>query len=142
MSQSKWRGHVRLARIAVCLGVVFGLLGTQQTVRSASVLISHWKLDEGTGTTTTDSAASSSGTLRNGATWTAGRSGTAVNMDGVNDYISLPSLEVTGSAITLAAWVKNSSFPNVWQRFIAKAIDATEQQSYWMLGQRDVNGAN
>lgn len=109
---------------------------SRQTVRSASVLVSHWKLDEGTGTTTADSAASRSGTLRNGASWTTGRSGSAVNMDGVDDHITLPPLEVTGSAITLAAWLKSSSFPNdIRQRFIAKANDSSEQQTYWMLGQ-------
>ena len=45
-------------------------------------------------------------------------------------------IDVTGSAITLSAWVKNSSFPTgVDQRFISKAVDSTEGRTYWMLGQ-------
>jgi len=133
---------VCLVRIAVCLGVVSWFVGTQQTVRTATVLVSQWRLDEGTGRTTSDSVASGSGRLRNGATWTTGRNSAAVSMDGVNDYISLPSLEVTGSALTVSAWVKNSSFPSgVAQRFISKAVDGTESQTYWMLGQIN-NGQN
>ena len=120
----------------MCLAIVFSVGGVQQTVSSESILVSYWELDEGTGTTTADSDASRTGTLQNGATWTTGRDGTAVNMDGVDDYISLPQIEVTGSAITLSAWVKNSSFPTgVNQRFISKAIDSTEGRTYWMLSQ-------
>jgi hypothetical protein len=141
VSQMERRSHVRLARIAVCLAVVFSVAGDQQ-VRSESELVSHWELDEGTGTTTTDSVASTTGTLQDGATWTTGRNGAAVNMDGVDGYLSLPQLDVTGSAITLSAWVKNSSFATeVEQQFISKAVDSTEDRTYWMLGQTN-NGQN
>ncbi len=141
MFQSTRRG-VRLAMVVVCLAVV-SLVVNQEGVQSASTLVSHWKLDEGSGTTTIDSEASRIGTLRNGVRWISGRSGAAVNMDGVDDYISLPSLEVTGGAFTIAAWLKNSSFPpGVSQRFIAKASDSTEQGTYWMLGQTNTSGQN
>lgn len=136
------RGHVRLARIAVCLGVVVGFVGVQSTLRSESVLVSQWNLDEGTGTTTIDSTGSRTGALQNGATWTTGQSGAAVNMDGADDYVSLSRLDVTGSAITLSTWVKNSSFASgIDQRFISKANDATEDRTFWMLGQTN-NGQN
>jgi hypothetical protein len=128
-------GQVRLAGVFLCLVTALSLTATRQTVQTESVLLSHWELDEGSGTTTVDSVDGGSGTLRNGATWVAGRSGSAVNLDGVDDYIELPGLEVTGRAITLAAWVKTSSFSNgVNQRFIAKAVDDTEQRAYWVLG--------
>jgi hypothetical protein len=133
VSQSAWRGNVRVARLSVCLLVV--LLAGRQMVQTESVLFSHWELDEGAGTATVDSVTGGSGTLRNGAAWTAGQHGSAVSMDGVDDYITLPRHDVAGSAITLAAWVKTSSFPTgVNQRFIAKAIDETDQRTYWMLG--------
>ena len=135
MSQSVRRGHGRLARLMICLVVASGFVAGRQSVHSASVLLSHWELDEGSGTTITDSVDGDSGTLHNGAAWVTGHSGSAVNMDGVDDYIALSALEVTGSAITLAAWIKTSSFPSgVNQRFIAKAAGGTEQQTYWMLG--------
>ena len=68
------------------------------------------KLDEGNGTRTADSAGNKSGTLENDVAWTAGVSRAAVNLDGVDDYIDLPRLDLTDSTITPSAWVINSSF--------------------------------
>jgi hypothetical protein len=136
-----WRGD-SLAKLAVCLGVIFVLTSVQQTVYSQSVLVSHWELEEGTGTTTTDSTQTRTATLENGATWTTGVIGSAVDMDGIDDYIALPRLDVTGTAITISAWLKNADFADgVSQRFISKALDSTsEERTYWMLGQTDTNG--
>jgi hypothetical protein len=123
-------------RLVICLAVASSLVAARQKVQSASVLVSHWELNEGGGTAITDSVDGSSGTLENGAAWIAGRSGFAVSMDGVDDYIALPAQDVTGSALTLAAWLKNSSFPTgVNQQFIAKASDGTTRRTYWTLGQ-------
>jgi hypothetical protein len=134
---------VCLAKTSVCFAVLFGLIIGEQPIRSESVLVSQWKLDEGTGMTTSDAVAGGTGTLQNGATWTTGKSSTAVNMDGADDYISLPRIDVTGSAITLSAWVKNSSFPTgVEQRFVSKAYDSSQDRTYWMLGQTTAGGQN
>ncbi len=136
------RRGFRLATAVVCLLVV-SLVINLEPLQSQSTLVSHWKLDEGSGTTTVDAAARRSGTLRNGASWTSGKGGRAVSMDGVNDYITLPALEVTGQVFTIAAWVRNTSFPaGVSQRFIAKASDSTESGTYWMLGQANTSGQN
>ena len=43
-----------LAKTSVCFAVLFGFVIGQRTIRSESVLASHWELDEGTGTTTKD----------------------------------------------------------------------------------------
>jgi len=137
------RGHVCLAKTSVCFAVLFGFVIGQRTIRSESVLASHWELDEGAGTTTNDAVAGGTGTLQDDAMWTTGKSGAAVNMDGAGDYISLPRIDVTGSAITLSAWVKNSSFATgVEQRFVSKAYDSSEERTYWMLGQANASGQN
>jgi hypothetical protein len=126
-----------MACLAVASFVVY-----LQPVQSATVLVSQWKLNEGSGGTTLDSAGRK-GTLRNGVRWISGRSGAAVNLDGVDDFVQLPALEVTGGALTILAWVRNSSFPaGVSQRFIAKASDSTEQGTYWMVGQTIANQQN
>ena len=135
MFQMMRRGHVCLAKIAVCLGVVVSLIGAQKALHSESVLVSQWDLDEGTGPTTTDSTGNETGTLQNGATWTTGHTGAAANLDGVDDYISVSNFAVGGPALSLTAWVKNSSLASgLDQRFISKADDATEDSTYWMLG--------
>ena len=70
--------------------------------------IAHWRLDENTGTTATDAAGGdNNGTLTNGPLWTAGRIGSALSFDGINDSVSVPdspALDLTG-ALTLSAWV-------------------------------------
>ncbi len=70
-------------------------------------LIGHWTLDDGVGATAVDSAASNDGTVNN-VTWTTGPLGGALELDGTNGYVSVPStptLQLT-SALTIAGWVK------------------------------------
>jgi len=58
------RGDVRLVKMAVCLGAVLGVVSARQTVRTESVLVAHWKFDEGNGTTAADSAGNKSEVLK------------------------------------------------------------------------------
>ena len=74
-------------------------------------LIGHWTLDDGVGATAVDLAASNDGTVNN-VTWTTGPLGGALELDGTNGYVSVPStptLQLT-SALTIAGWVKG----DVW----------------------------
>jgi hypothetical protein len=115
---------------------------TTQPPPAGPDLIAHWRLDEGTGSAASDAASGYTGTLLGGAAWTAGHSGMGVGLDGADDFIALPAIDVAGSALTIAAWVKSSSFsPSVDQRFIAKSTGTAEQSHYWMVGQTN-NGQN
>jgi len=72
-------------------------------------LVGYWNMDESSGTTAADSSGNGrNGTLVNGATWVAGKVGNAVNLDGNNDYVSLPIGPLISSLTncTVAAWVK------------------------------------
>ncbi len=51
--------------------------------------ITHWKLDEGSGTTAYDSAGDNDGTLINNPTWTTGQVGGALSFDGLDDYVDV-----------------------------------------------------
>ncbi len=92
--------------------------------------ISHWKFDEGSGTSAADAAGGMTGTLTNGAGWTSGHFGSAVLLDGSNDYVAMPAFDVTGSAVTISTWARVGSFAQFDQRFIAKTADQTD---YWTL---------
>jgi hypothetical protein len=106
-----------------------------------SLPVSHWKLDLATGTTAVDAVGTRHGTLTNGASWTAGHSGNAALLDGVDDYVALPTFDIAGSQLTIAAWVRSSSFPaGVSQRFVAKASGSATNSTYWMLGHASVGG--
>jgi hypothetical protein len=78
-----------------------------------SGLVSHWKFDEGTGTSATDSSGrGNNGTLTNGPVWTTGKNGVgALQFDGVNDYVGVPTDPVDVHAVTVCAWIYTSN-PN------------------------------
>src|SRR3989338_8603814 len=70
-------------------------------------LVSHWKLDETTGTIAADSAGTSNGTLTNGPTWVTGKLNNALSFDGTNDYVNLGTRKTTGlNEATLSMWIK------------------------------------
>jgi hypothetical protein len=95
-----------LVSLVLLLGVAVGTAQADIT----SDLISHWKLDDGSGTTAKDSAGVNDGTLKGDATWAAGWTGVAVLLDGDDDYVDCGQGTVFNSVcrdvITLAAWVK------------------------------------
>ncbi len=84
-----------------------------------SGLAGHWKLDEGSGTSTVDSSVNgSTGTLTSGPTWTTGQVGGAVTFDGNNDYITAGSssaLDFTTSTFTISSWIYPTAIPILGQ---------------------------
>ncbi|WP_307205825.1 LamG domain-containing protein [Paenibacillus harenae] len=80
-------------------------------------LIGWYKYDQTSGTTAADSSGyGRSGTVINGATWTTGNSGNAVDLDGTNDYVARPAGVVSSAdTATIAAWVYLDTVSN-WMR--------------------------
>ncbi len=72
----RWRYLILLALVLACAG-------------SASAgLVAHWKLDDGAGTTASDSSGHNyTGTLIGGPTWIVGTDGGALELDGRDDYV-------------------------------------------------------
>jgi hypothetical protein len=84
--------------------------------------ISHWKFDEGSGTTAYDSAGVNDGTIY-GAAWTTGQINGALNFDGVDDYVDVgdpidESLDFGASdSFSISAWIRtNMDSPIVYKR--------------------------
>ena len=74
---------------------------------STDGLIGWWKFDETSGTVAYDSSGNgNNGSLRNGPTWTNGKIGGALSLDGVDDHV-LTTLK-SPSNFTISAWVKTS----------------------------------
>jgi len=75
-----------------------------------SDLISHWKLDDGSGTAARDSAGINDGTLKGDSKWAEGWVIGAVEFDGADDYIDCGEGTVFNTVcrdvITMTAWVK------------------------------------
>jgi hypothetical protein len=91
--------------------------GTQVTVRVAdpSMLV-WWSFDDASGTVAHDYSGHGHDGAVLGASWeAAGRTGTALRFDGVNDYVVDEDAEnyLNGlPAITVAMWVKTDEIPN------------------------------
>lgn len=69
-------------------------------------LFAYWPFEEGAGTRTEDASFSSNtATLVNGATWTTGKNGKAINFDGNNDYLTIGNVGGDSANLTVSAWV-------------------------------------
>jgi len=80
---------------------------------TTSGLRGWWKMNEGTGTSVADSSGNgNNGTLPNGGGWTSGIASNALDLDGVNDYVSIgDKATLEGNATwTFAGWVNPDQF--------------------------------
>jgi arabinoxylan arabinofuranohydrolase len=86
---------------------------------AAAVMHADLKFDEKRGYTASDSTGNGwTGTLVNGALWTSGKIDNSVDLDGSNDYISLPAGVVDGlTSFTISAWV-NIDTISTWSRVL------------------------
>ncbi len=90
-------------------------------------LVAHWKFNDGGGTSAKDySANTNTGTLMPSGSepiWYVGKWDKALKFDGTNDYVNVShssSLDITGNAITIEAWVKVNSYPTGDMHFVDK----------------------
>ncbi|MHC4502712.1 MAG: LamG-like jellyroll fold domain-containing protein, partial [Planctomycetota bacterium] len=90
-------------------------------------LLAHWKFDEGEGKAAGDaSGKGNDGLLQNDPTWAAGKLGGALSFNGRNSYVDVrPPPGLTGSAITVSAWVKYAEVPTgAWSNVVIAQDDS------------------
>ncbi|MFC1738235.1 LamG-like jellyroll fold domain-containing protein [Planctomycetota bacterium] len=100
-------------------------------------LVSWWEFDEGSGTIAYDSYDENHGTLVNVPVWTTGKTGGALEFDGVDDYIALPDnnpIWLPQYDFTLSAWVYFSTDPSSESEFILDLNHASSDFSPNELG--------
>ena len=99
-------------------------------------LVSHWKLDETSGTTASDSSGTNNGTV-NGATWTEGKVNNGLSFNGTTNRVTTNSnLNITGE-ITVSAWIYPTAAPNGLGRIVATTYDYDATPNLvrgWTLG--------
>jgi hypothetical protein len=93
-------------------------------VRPQPVDVAYWKFDEGSGGTAATASGNPAyaGILQGGAGWAAsglglvdpGASGTALSLDGSDDYVEMPRVVATNHAagFSVSAWVRPAVFDN------------------------------
>jgi|GEM_PF-656665 len=99
-------------------------------------LIGYWAFNESTGTTASDgSGNNNNGTLvnMNNADWVTGRSGNAIDFDGVDDYITVPhsSSLVQPSSFSIASWVRPATLPGAMAYLTMLVKNTPTNPNYW-----------
>ncbi len=107
------------AFILLPAGVILGLngfFGGGAEIPSDTMtrgLVGYWSFDEGSGATSTDiSGNGNDGTLTNSPKWTTGKVSSALQFDGINDYVNMEDnttaspLSFTSQAFSIEAWIK------------------------------------
>jgi parallel beta-helix repeat protein len=100
-------------------------------------MIGYWKLDEGSGTTASDSVDNNPGVLVNGPVWTVGKVGNALSFDGIDDIVNVSDSGLwdfgTG-AFTIDAWI-NTRDKTKTMRIVSAGHGGTDYGSnLWTLG--------
>ncbi len=100
---------------------------------SDPVLVAHWPMGEGSGTTAADVSPNGyDATLINGPTWADG----GIAFDGIDDYLDAGGIDVTGTAITITAWFNATDLTQCRLadcRIISKATGVDEQDHTFMI---------
>jgi type II secretory pathway pseudopilin PulG len=80
-------------------------------VTTESSLVAYWAMNEGSGTTTSDSSGNgNTGTLSSPApTWVTGHAGNALSFSGSSNYVTANAIN-PASGITVSAWVYSTNF--------------------------------
>jgi len=110
------------------------ILGFVSSAVADPDLVAHWKFDEKSGNTATDSSGNGlDGILVGGPAWVAGRINGALLFDGSDDYVDCGNnilFNITDQ-ITVMCWIKVNSFDFSWQAIVTKG------EHTWRLSRRD-----
>jgi len=101
--------------------------------------VGWWKMNESSGTTAADGSGNAQdGTLNNfGASpWVAGQTGygNALEFDGVDDYVSIPSDTefVFPDEYTYAVWIKPDNVTTSYQPILNRTTSSIWQMGFWL----------
>jgi len=106
----------------------------ESATSTTSALVGHWKLDETSGPTVTDSAGSHDGTAYDTITYSqAGAIGDAFLFDGTSAYVSVPSTAAINPTerITVSCWARSPT--GTWNT-TAPLVDKDQSYSLYVGG--------
>jgi hypothetical protein len=96
--------------------------------------LAWWRFDESSGAqTAVDVIGRYDGTFHGATITKPGLFGNAAAFDGINDFVDVGKIDVSGSAMTILAWFKVDDFDYNDGRIISKATSPDSNDHYWML---------
>ncbi|MEM7165196.1 MAG: immunoglobulin domain-containing protein [Planctomycetota bacterium] len=99
-------------------------------------LVAFFRFEEGSGNVASDSSGNGNDGTLEGAQWGTNPidgGAFALEFDGAGDRVVVPPFDVSGSALTLAAWFKADSFTVGDGRIISKASSVNSDDHTWMI---------
>jgi len=102
-------------------------------------LVAYWTLDEGTGNAVYDTSGNDNNGTINGATWGVGKYGTALQFNGQDNYVEIPtsdSLEIDDN-VTIAAWINWIDAGDAWICIMANGQQNGPWENYGLFINRD-----
>jgi len=92
--------------------------------------------NEGTGLLAIDASGhGNTGTLKNGAVWTAGVTGSAVQFDGINDVVEVApsaSINTLSTQVTVGAWVYRAAAQGTWAALVSRQRGTTVFEHFYL----------
>ncbi|MCP4607865.1 MAG: LamG domain-containing protein [Planctomycetes bacterium] len=94
-----------MSKKLICLLIILVMSLASST---SADLVAHWQFDETSGSVAQDATGNgNNGTLKGDPQWVAGRIGGAIQLDGIDDYVDIGSVGISGiDTRTIAGWVK------------------------------------
>ncbi|MET4780771.1 LamG-like jellyroll fold domain-containing protein [Glaciihabitans sp. UYNi722] len=88
--------------------------------------VGHWTFDEGSGTVAADTAGKHDLTLRNGATWAAGKAASAMQLNGTDQFAESNGtvLKTENANYSVSAWVRFDAIGDAFQTVASEDGDA------------------
>jgi hypothetical protein len=102
-------------------------------------LVAYWTFDEGSGDAVYDTSGNDNNGTINGATWGVGKYGTALQFNGQENYVEVPSsdsLEIDDN-VTIAAWINWIDAGDTWICILANGQQNGPWENYGLFINRD-----
>ncbi len=103
--------------------------------------VGSWSFDEGSGTSSADSSIEGGNNQANlvGPTWVTDDPvrGTVIELDGVDDYVEMPSFDLTTDTITFAAWLNGHKTGNWSGIMTSRVAKGGASDAFMGFGDRD-----
>jgi hypothetical protein len=125
-----WRKLIYLISFALVL-IIAG--------NASADLVSYWTFDEGAGDAVYDTSGNDNNGTINGATWGVGKYGAALQFNGQDNYVEVPSsnsLEIDDN-VTIAAWINWIDAGDTWICILANGQQNGPWENYGLFVNRD-----
>jgi hypothetical protein len=134
--ENNMRKGIILVIICLFIGASFNIISNTTTIVIADTnngLVGYWNFDEGSGSIAHDSSGNGNDGNIYSASWTTGVSGSALNYDGLDDYVDIGSVDRirTNTPKSVFAWVNlpDGISDEGWS-FMRSVVDDSEY-SHW-----------